>query len=113
MTATETVIAQIAFAVIFVILIAYLAGRVHQWYRHTFERDVAYREGYNQASRTLFHLTTRRPPGKAEAKPVTSPSATPATRVRAVVPFHPIDPHRSPSDRSWHAEHRGTDTQEG
>ena len=57
---------QIALAVIFVIATAYAAGRVHQWHRHTFERDVAYREGYNQASRTLFHLAARNPSAKSE-----------------------------------------------
>lgn len=51
---------------IFVIVTAYAAGRVHQWYRHSFERDRAYREGYNQASRTLFRLMARRSPAKAE-----------------------------------------------
>jgi hypothetical protein len=57
---------QIALAMIFVIMPAYAAGRVHQWYRHSFERDLAYREGYNQASRTLFHLAVRSSPEKPE-----------------------------------------------
>jgi hypothetical protein len=58
---------QIAFAVIFAMVTAYSAGRVHQWHKHSFERDVAYREGYEQAARTLFHLTVRNPPGKPAA----------------------------------------------
>jgi hypothetical protein len=76
---------QIALAVIFVIVTAYAAGRVHQWYRHTFERDLAYREGYNQASRTLFHLAVRNVPGKAE-RPTAPGSVTTAAPIRAVVP---------------------------
>jgi hypothetical protein len=66
---------QIALAVIFAIVTAYSAGRVHQWYKHSFERDVAYREGYEQASRTLFHLAARNPPARTEP---THPRAQPA-----------------------------------
>ena len=53
------------FAVAIVIFTAYAAGRVHQWYRHGFEREEAFREGYNQASHALFHLATRNMSGKA------------------------------------------------
>jgi hypothetical protein len=86
---------QIALAVIFVIVTAYSAGRVHQWYRHTFERDVAYREGYDQASRTLFHLAARNPPGNADGNAPGGP-----VPIRAVVPFHPLGSDRSSSDRA-------------
>jgi hypothetical protein len=90
---------QIAFAVIFVIVTAYSAGRVHQWHRHTFERDVAYREGYNQASRTLFHLAARNPSAKADPS---APDAVPRSAVplRSVVPFHPLGSDRSTSPRA-------------
>lgn len=54
---------QVALAVGIVIFTAYAAGRVHQWYRHGFEREVAYREGYNEASHALFHLAIRTLPG--------------------------------------------------
>jgi hypothetical protein len=56
---------QVMFAVAIVIFTAYAAGRVHQWYRHGFEREEAFREGYNQASHALFHLATRNIAGKA------------------------------------------------
>ena len=56
---------QVMFAVAIVIFTAYAAGRVHQWYRHGFEREEAFREGYNQASHALFHLATRNISGKA------------------------------------------------
>jgi hypothetical protein len=55
---------QVILAVAIVIFTAYAAGRVHQWYRHGFEREEAFREGYNQASHSLFHLATRNLPGK-------------------------------------------------
>ena len=55
---------QVILAVAIVIFTAYAAGRVHQWYRHGFEREEAFREGYNQASHALFHLATRSLPGK-------------------------------------------------
>ena len=56
---------QVMFAVAIVIFTAYAAGRVHQWYRHGFEREEAFREGYNQASHALFHLATRNISGRA------------------------------------------------
>lgn len=62
MSAASSTAVQVALAVALVILTAYAAGRVHQWYKHDFERDVAYRDGYNQASRTLFHLAIRHQP---------------------------------------------------
>jgi hypothetical protein len=67
MSASHSVAVQVALAVALVILTAYAAGRVHQWYRHGFERDVAYRDGYNQASRTLFHLAIRHQPSIEQA----------------------------------------------
>ena len=67
---------QVMFAVAIVIFTAYAAGRVHQWYRHGFEREEAFREGYNQASHALFHLATRNITGKGAAADV------PPTRAR-------------------------------
>jgi hypothetical protein len=58
---------QVILAVATVIFTAYAAGRVHQWSRHGFEREEAFREGYNQASHALFHLATRSLPGKISA----------------------------------------------
>ncbi|MCA2214093.1 hypothetical protein [Jidongwangia harbinensis] len=60
---------QVALAVAIVIFTAYAAGRVHQWYRHGFEREVAYREGYNEASHALFHLAIRTLPGTSSPEP--------------------------------------------
>ena len=44
---------QITLAVAGVIMTAYAAGRVHEWYRHVHEREQAFRDGYNQASHSL------------------------------------------------------------
>ena len=69
---------QVVFAVAMVISTAYAAGRVHQWSRHAAEREVAYREGYHQASRTLFPLAARAVPGPApRSHPLNEPDAGP------------------------------------
>lgn len=47
--------------------VGYACGRVHQWYRHALERDEAWRDGYDQASGTLFKTAARvmrRKPGE-------------------------------------------------
>lgn len=45
--------------VLFLIVLCYVGGRLHQWYKHTFEREEAFREGYDRATRSLFSLATR------------------------------------------------------
>ena len=67
MTFPSSTALQVMFAVAIVIFTAYAAGRVHQWYRHGFEREEAFREGYNQASHALFHLATRNISGAGSA----------------------------------------------
>jgi hypothetical protein len=47
---------QIALALAFVIASGYASGRIHQWYKHGLERDDAFREGYNEASRSMFDM---------------------------------------------------------
>ncbi|GAB1643017.1 hypothetical protein [Krasilnikovia sp. MM14-A1259] len=71
---------QVALAVAFVILTAYAAGRVHQWHRQGFEREVAYRQGYDQASHTLFHLATRALPAAASESAAAEPEGDPLAR---------------------------------
>jgi hypothetical protein len=115
MTTTGHVTVQISLAVILMIVIAYTAGRVHQWYRHSLERDLAYREGYNQASQTLFPLAVRKPSRKLDAIPVPQPvEAGAAAPPHGVVPHHMVDQHHSTSD--WpqrHSEGHDTGTQKG
>lgn len=62
---------QILLALAFVIASGYAAGRIHQWYKHGLERDHAFRNGYNEASRSMFDMAmnTRRvsPAGEVPA----------------------------------------------
>jgi hypothetical protein len=37
----------------------YAGGRIHQWYRTSLDRDQAYRDGYDTATRSLFSLASR------------------------------------------------------
>ena len=59
---------QILLALAFVIASGYAAGRIHQWYKHGLERDDAFRNGYNEASRSMFDMAmnTRRVSPAAE-----------------------------------------------
>jgi hypothetical protein len=51
--------------VLFVLLAAFLActgyaaGRLHQWYRTGQDRDEAYRDGYDTATRSVFSMAAR------------------------------------------------------
>jgi hypothetical protein len=52
-------------AVLFILLAAfvactgYAAGRLHQWYRTGQDRDEAYRDGYDTATRSVFSMAAR------------------------------------------------------
>ncbi|GGQ40476.1 hypothetical protein [Couchioplanes azureus] len=124
MTPAGSIALQLALSVAMVILTAYVSGRVHQWYRHGFDRDVAYREGYNQASHTLFQLAVRSHPagsttaaGGLPGAPQTAVPGPAPAQVRAVVPLHHLSDrttpgdHIAPGDRTAydiHAERRET-----
>jgi hypothetical protein len=60
-------------AMFLLVLMTYMAGRVHQFFRQTVEREVAFRDGYNQATKSLFALATRTakglPPAQREIAP--------------------------------------------
>jgi len=79
MHAPTVLAVQVMLAITLVIFSAYASGRVHQWYRHSYEREVAYRDGYNQASQSLFHMATRGIP--PASPPRTDERETPPTRV--------------------------------
>jgi hypothetical protein len=49
----------LALGILLVMLGGYVAGRIHQILRRYSEQDTAYREGFDEASRTLFPLTVR------------------------------------------------------
>jgi len=69
MTAPGNDIVQIVLALAFVIASGYSLGRIHQWYKHGLERDGAYREGYNHASRSMFDMVVRNRTGKLSVAP--------------------------------------------
>ena len=77
-------------AVLLMGLLCYIGGRMHQFYRTTFERDTAYREGYNTATKALFSLAARTaqgvqaPPLMEERKVLPSPKP-----IRASAPTPP------------------------
>ncbi|MFI7599222.1 hypothetical protein [Actinoplanes sp. NPDC049681] len=39
--------------------VGYAAGRLHQWYRTGLDRDEAYRDGYDTATRSVFSMAAR------------------------------------------------------
>jgi hypothetical protein len=43
----------------FTACVGYAAGRLHQWYRTVLDRDEAYRDGYDTATRSVFSLAAR------------------------------------------------------
>jgi hypothetical protein len=50
---------QIISYVLIAVLCAYGGGRVHQWYKHSMDRDRSFREGYSNGYRSLFALAAR------------------------------------------------------
>jgi hypothetical protein len=66
---------QLVLALAFVVASGYASGRIHQWYKHGLERDHAFREGYDQASQSMFDMaisTGRRTPVTEAARPTPS-----------------------------------------
>ncbi len=67
------------------VLSAYGAGRVHQWYMHSMDRDRAFREGYNHGFHALFPFAAR------ESRPTAQPSGGDQR-----IAGSPQVPHRDP-----------------
>ncbi len=87
--------------VLVLIVLCYASGRMHQWVRQAFEREMAYREGYDTATRSLFSLATRAlrgepvaaPPAQAAPAPVRAvPQSAPITASAPVRPAPAVDP---------------------
>ena len=73
---------QLLLALAFVIASGYASGRIHQWYKHGLERDHAYREGYDQASQSMFDMVTRGTPRRLAAEvPAPARAAGPAGHI--------------------------------
>jgi hypothetical protein len=50
---------NVIFYVLISVLCAYGSGRIHQWYKHSMDRDRSFREGYSHGYRALFPLAAR------------------------------------------------------
>jgi hypothetical protein len=75
-------------ATLLLVVMCYIAGRVHQFFRQTTEREQAFRDGYNTATRALFSLATQT---ARVVKPRPSPKpmvgfASVETQVRSPLP---------------------------
>ncbi|MEU7904512.1 hypothetical protein [Actinoplanes sp. NPDC049118] len=59
MTAPADDALLITLVAVFTACAGYAAGRLHQWYRTGLDRDEAYREGYDTATRSVFSMAAR------------------------------------------------------
>lgn len=59
MSAPGNTLITTGLGVLMLVVVCYVGGRLHQWYKHTFEREEAFREGYDKATRSLFSLATK------------------------------------------------------
>jgi hypothetical protein len=87
-----------------IIVLCYTAGRMHQWYRTSTDRESAFREGYDTATKSLFSLATRTMKAMARQPARGAAPVSPATRgtppVTQVSPVTPIERARHRADDS-------------
>lgn len=84
MTSPDSNIFTVLFGIILLMSTMYAGGRVHQWYRQGADRDDAFRDGYDRATRSLFSLATRATKAPEDATAIVRPiSAAPSARHRA------------------------------
>ena len=55
---TDSVL-EIAACIVISALIAYIGGRLHQWYRLGLDRDRSFRDGYRHGYRAFFVMASR------------------------------------------------------
>ncbi|GAB1643018.1 hypothetical protein [Krasilnikovia sp. MM14-A1259] len=102
MTASGNDLVQIGLAFALILASGYLVGRIHQWYRTGLQRDGAYREGYDHASRSMFDMAVRSrvrqpagtPPVRATAFPAVRHSRPVGLGRRRIVAHRPSVPDR-------------------
>jgi hypothetical protein len=68
MTAPGNGILLTVLIVVFGLSTGYAAGRIHQWYRTSLDRDEAYRDGYDTATQSLFSVAARAVKGRRADK---------------------------------------------
>lgn len=59
MTSPDSSYINILFGIALLMSVMYASGRLHQWFRQAQDRDQAFRDGYNQATESLFTVATR------------------------------------------------------
>jgi hypothetical protein len=50
---------QLIACILISVLGAYGGGRIHQWYKHSMDRDRSFREGYSHGYDSLFAVAAR------------------------------------------------------
>lgn len=92
MTGNDTILTTLA--ALLVVASAFACGALYQWYRHALERHDAWRDGYDQASGTMFKLAarfTRRRPGESTMDIITAvQEKQPAATTQIAVPVPPV-----------------------
>jgi len=84
MTAPGNNVVIFLLALALVVASAYASGRIHQWYRNGLERDQAYRDGYDQASHSLFDMATHKRSAKDRQSGISTVSPIPGGRSGSV-----------------------------
>jgi hypothetical protein len=75
LTAVSNTVITVGLSLSIFVSSAYALGRIHQWYRHGAAREVAYRDGYDKASHTMFGLVTPEEEVAPELRLPTEPEA--------------------------------------
>lgn len=70
---TNSQLLALAASIVMLGLACYGFGRVHQYFRQGLERDVAFREGYNSATKSLFREAIRIAKGIEAPPPMGDP----------------------------------------
>jgi hypothetical protein len=94
----------------FIACTGYAGGRIHQWYRMGHDRDEAYRDGYDTATRSVFSMAARIISPRARERDraairaaATTPFPAPTTDFVAAEPGIPsitdVPPSRVPAPR--------------
>ncbi|WP_305782505.1 hypothetical protein [Symbioplanes lichenis] len=89
----------------------YVAGRLHQWHRTAVDRDEAYRDGYDEATRSTFSLAARLIGPRRPASAAAVAAVPPGRRGRHHVPDELVEgpTYRLPSDRVARAKVPGSE----
>jgi len=111
MTVPRNVAVVLVLVALFLACTGYAAGRLHQWHRRRSDRDAAYREGYEIATRKTFSLAARIIGPRRDRSAVRGAAAVPpsppfpATPSPATtVPPDPSSPAASPSGPGTRAD---------